>query len=168
MIRKKKPDYAPRNFVYRWSERSSLEKELRKPISYISLTIHREEWGPSAVTLWRANGQGLTVSSEANDVALCLEIGVLRFRFRTRVDPGEVFLKTPGAFARGTTPLKLLIKESGTTAESGLILTAPDGCQIFIVSGASPFTVAIRGDVDLTPEFNPEYPFDCYEKAAMN
>jgi hypothetical protein len=56
---------------------------------------------------------------------------------------------------------KLVIEESGTIAESGVILRAA-GAKMIVVAGVPPFTLAVGGIWSLPRIFDPEYPIDQY------
>jgi hypothetical protein len=61
---------------------------------------------------------------------------------------------------------KLIIEESRTTAESGVILHAGSE-ELVIVAGAFPFTLAICGLKAAPFKFDPEYPLDLYTRISL-
>ena len=72
----------------------------------------------------------------------------------------------PRAFRGGMDLLKLVIEESGTTAESGVILKAGRE-ELIVVAGAFPYTLAVGGTMDIPFEFGPEYPLERYIRIPL-
>jgi hypothetical protein len=61
---------------------------------------------------------------------------------------------------------KLVIQESGTSGESGVILKG-GGNEIVIVAGAYPYSIAVSGVLSVPHIFEPEYPIDRYTRAPV-
>src|ERR1700719_3537506 len=71
--------------------------------------------------------------------------------------PSLINIDIPASFNGRNRVTKLVIAESGTTAESGFILTASDGTEIVIVSGVYPYSLAMKGVGSVPHGFEPEY-----------
>jgi hypothetical protein len=102
-----------------------------------------------------------------HDVAERREVGVLRF--------SHVLASASDASLTEVTPTldhelavsKLVIEESGTSAESGVILTGADGDEMIIVAGVKPYCLAISGLPSAPSKFEPEYPLDRYARVPF-
>ncbi len=119
------------------------------------------------VTLWRQDGTGLRLSSEMHDVAERKEVGVLQFRSVSSPKDSETVVDVPSAFNGPLRAFKLVIKESGVIAESGIVLKGSDGSQIVVVPAAFPHLLAIQGLLPASYSFDPEYPLDQYSQIPM-
>jgi hypothetical protein len=150
---------------FEWSESASLANEVSRPLKQASLIF-----GPHArlgfITLWRLDGVGVKVRSEMHDVAERRELGVLCFSYALALESEATVLAAPPAFHGHVLASKLLIEESGTTAESGLILKA-DREEIVIVASADPYCLAVKGLEGMTNGFEPEYPLDSYKRVDL-
>ena len=62
---------------------------------------------------------------------------------------------------------KLIIHESGTSAESGLILKASNGDELVIVAGAYPYSLAVLGVPPIPYIFEPEYEIGHYTRVPI-
>jgi hypothetical protein len=58
------------------------------------------------------------------------------------------------------------MEESGTSAESGVVLSAADD-QIVIVAGVFPYTLAVDGLLLAPHVFQPEYPMERYLRTPL-
>lgn len=151
---------------FKWDGSSPLGTELRKPLEKLSFQIQYPKWrGATSVTLWRTDGTVLTLGSEMYDVAPRLEVGVLNFSCRNNpdVDTGTIDL---GDFRGEIDVSKLVIADSGTTAESGIILKCGSK-ELIIVAGAFPLTLAVGGVVTGLGYFEPEYPLELYARVPL-
>lgn len=147
--------------LFSWTEATSLTAELSRAIKRFSISF-AAHGRPLYVVLWRSDGTGLKIYSEMHDVAEMREVGVLHFGLVLAPLSEETFVDIPPAFDDQLAVTKLTIEESGTVAESGIILTANDGEEMIIVAGANPYLLAVQG-VPSTPHlFEPEYPLDQY------
>jgi hypothetical protein len=134
-----------RSFV--WGEPTSLAAELSKPIKRVSVDFGVPNVGPCSVTLWRSDGTGLRMFTEMYDVAVKVKVGVLNFEQVSVPRPDETIVDV-ASFQNGIGVSKLLIHESGTSAESSVILKARNGDEIVIVAGAYPYySLAVLGVV---------------------
>ena len=115
----------------------------------------------SSVTLWHFEGKGVRVSSQMQDVAEKLEVGVLSFGFVDRILPNETVVEANPIFLpqRGS---KLQICEAGISLESGLDLSFDRGRELRIVPAAFPFFLAVSGTGVPAGESVPEYPLENY------
>ncbi len=154
------------NLSFEWAEQGSLAVELGKPIKQVSLEIAVHQ-RPMTVTFWRPDGSGLKLCSEMHDVEERKEVGVLHFSRVLAPRPGETIAGVAAAFEGEIVVSKLVVHESGTSAESGVILKARTGDEIVIVSGAYPYSLAIRGLLSLPHVFEPEYPLDQYDRVPL-
>jgi len=155
------------NLSFVWAEPTPLAAELSKPIRQVSVEFVIPNNGPRFVTLWRSDETGLRLYTEMHDVAERREVGVLNFEqvFSPRSD--ETIADAAPAFQGEIVVSKLIIQESGTSAESGVILKAANGDQIIIVAGAFPYQLAVLGVLSLPHMFYPEYPIDRYIRVPM-
>jgi hypothetical protein len=98
-----------------------------------------------------------------HDVAERREVGVLNFERVSAPQPDETIAAVTLAFLGEIAVSKLVIHESGTTAESGVILRA-HGEEIVIVAGVYPYSLAVLGVVSMPHIFHPEYKIDRYTR----
>jgi len=121
---------------FAWAEPASLAAELARPLKqvFVEFTSHGE---PIALTLWRSDDSGLRIHSEMHDVAERREVGVLSFAYNSEPPTEGKAVYVASAFERHISVYKLVIEESGTSAESGVVLEAAND-QIVIVAGVFP------------------------------
>ena len=154
------------DFSFVWEEPTSLAAELSKPLRRVSVQFASHGW-PMYITLWRFDGTGLRLHSEMHDVAERIEVGVLNFSYVFVPAVDETVVDIDVAFGCQLAVSKLIIHESGTNAESGVILEASNGDQIVIVPNAFPCHLAIRGVPSIPNIFEPEYPVDRYTRVPI-
>jgi hypothetical protein len=153
------------SFVY--GEPTSLAAELSKPVKQVSLQFE-PPGEPMVLTLWRSDGTGLRMYSKMHDVAERREVGVLNFELVSTPRPNETIADVASAFQGEIVVSKLIIHESGTSAESGVILQASNDDEIVIVAGAYPYSLAVRGVLSAPYIFDPEYPIERYTRAPIS
>ena len=152
---------------FKWEGPVPLATELRRPLDKMFLHVEHPAWGGASVaTLWRTNGTGLTVCSQMQDVAPKREIGVLNFAHGPTPRSDAKAIALGAAFRGYINVLKLVIEESGTTAESGIVLQA-GSVELIIVAGAFPFTLAVTGVTTAPLSFDPGYPLDRYVRVPL-
>ncbi len=152
---------------FEWSESTSLATELARPLKQVSIESEPHGW-PMFVTLWRPDGTGLRVRSEMHDVAERREIGVLCFSHVLAPVSNATLIELPPTFDRELAVFKLLIEESGTRAESGVILMGDDGDKVIIVAGVKPYCLSISGLPSAPSKFESEYPLDRYARVPFH
>jgi hypothetical protein len=145
-----------------WAGPTPLAVELSKPIKQISIGLGVTISAPNFITLWRSDGTGLRMFSQMHDVAERIEVGVLNFEQVSAPQPDETIADVASAFQGEIAVSKLIIHESGTTAESGVILKAGNGEEIVIVAGVYPYSLAVLGVASMPHIFHPEYKIDRY------
>jgi hypothetical protein len=150
-----------------WAESSPLAGELSKPIRRVSEQFENANFGPTTATLWRPDGAGLSLYSQMHDVAEKIEVGVLNFERASAPGPNETIVDVAPAFQGEIAVSKLVIFESGTSAESGVVLRASNGEEIVIVAGAFPCTIAVFGVGPMPHIFEPEYELDRYTRVPL-
>jgi hypothetical protein len=155
------------SLAFVWAEPTPLAAELSKPIRHVSVGLVIPNDGPRFVTLWRPDETGLRLYTEMHDVAERREVGVLNFERVSAPRPNETIADASAAFQGRIAVSKLIIHESGKSAESGVILKAANDDEIIIVAGAFPYQLAILGVLSLPHMFYPEYPIDRYERVPM-
>lgn len=155
------------NLTYGWEGADPLAVEVTKPIRQVSIESFGSLGMPHLLTLWRPDGSGLRVHSEMRQIAERREIGVLCFEHFKSPTGNEVTLPIAPEFDQQVDAFKLVIHESGVTAESGILLRAKNGSEIDIVAGAFPLTIAVKGVVKRPHIFEPEYPMDSYVRAVF-
>jgi len=165
------------HLAFAWDDISPLATQLTAALVRASLTTVADR--PHLLTLWRADGTGLRVWSRRHDIAERVEIGVLQFELVSKGnddtepptqahDPSSLInIDLRSSFNGRNRATKLVVSESGTTAESGFILTASDGTEIVIVSGVYPYSLAMKGIAALPHGFEPEYDLECYERVEI-
>jgi hypothetical protein len=155
-----------KNLTYGWEGLGPLAVEVTKPIRHVSIEF--EPHGkPMYITLWRPDGSGLRVHSEAHEIAERMEIGVLRFsHLQSSSGNGETFPIAP-EFNQQVDAFKLVVHESGVKAESGILLRAKSGSEITIAAAAFPFMIAVNGVVQRPHIFEPEYPMEDFERLPI-
>lgn len=127
----------------------------------IRMAAHRR---PIAVTLWQSENVGTRIESIMHDVGERIEVGVL---VATRVSApfsDEAFVEAPDGFKEGMRLTKLYIDVEMNRLESGIVLTGRDGCELVIVAGAFPYSLAILGIGEAPHRFEPEYPLNSYKR----
>ncbi len=152
--------------TFEWSASTSLATELARPLKQVSVDSEPHGW-PMFVTLWRSDGTGLRVRSEMHDVAERREVGVLRFSHVLAPASDASLIEVAPTLDHEFTVSKLVIEESGTSAESGVILTGDDGDELIIVAGVKPYCLAISGLPSARSKFEPEYPLDRYARVPF-
>jgi hypothetical protein len=155
-------------FVFKWEGSTSLSVELSKPLRGVSVEFE-PHGSPMFINLWRTDGTGLKLNSEMHDAAESREVGVLCFSYLSAPEHNGTFADLASAFKLQISVSKLIIHESDTTAESGVILRADDDNELIIVPSAKPYCLAIGGGIlASTPHiFEPEYPLDRYERVPL-
>jgi hypothetical protein len=151
---------------FEWSESTSLATELARPLKQVSVESEPHGW-PMFVTLWRSDGTGLRVRSEMHDVAERREVGVLHFSHVLAPASNASLMDVTPTLNRDLRVSKLIIDESGTSAESGVILKGDDGDEMIIVAGVKPYCLAISGFPSAPSKFEPEYPLDRYARVPF-
>jgi hypothetical protein len=155
-----------KHIPFRWRGPGPLYDELYRPFERISAFFYHSAWrGATSVTLWRKDGSGLKVFNEMYDVLPRLEVGVLKFEIVSDITSGEQIVDLKGKFQGKLKVSKLSITESDVTVESGVVFTCKD--EIAIVAGAFPLTLALQGLEFDYPGFDPEYPWDCYQRLVL-
>jgi hypothetical protein len=148
-----------------WHGSGQVRQQLTSPIVWASLTTVADR--PNKLILWHLDDSGLQIWSKMHDVAVRTEIGVLEFAPAEKPSQDQIKLSVPQSFDGSLTARKLIISESGTTAESGVILRATDGAEIIIVAAADPYCLAIKGLPSFPYKFEPEYPLQQYVEAEI-
>jgi hypothetical protein len=156
-----------KHLLFAWTDPTPLAAELSKPVKRISIELGHPKNGPMFATLWRPDGAGLRLYSQMHDVAERREVGVLNFQRVPTPRPNETIVEAAAAFRGEIVVSKLIIVESGTSAESGVILKASTGDEIVIVAGVAPYSLAVRVAPSPPDLFNPEYPIDRYSRVAI-
>jgi hypothetical protein len=151
---------------FEWSGSTSLATELARPLKQVSIESEPHGW-PMFVTLWRSDGTGLRVRSEMHDVAERREVGVLRFNHVLAPASNASLMDVASTLNRELTVSKLIIVESGTSAESGVTLKGDDGDEMIVVAGVKPYCLAISGLPSAPSKFEPEYPLDRYARVPF-
>jgi len=105
--------------------------------------------------------------SQMHDVAERTEIGVLNFERTMAPLDFETFVDLPQTFRCEVAASKLVIRESGTSAESGVVLRVSDGEEVMVVAGAYPYSIAVLGVMSVPHIFEPEYNIDRYVRVPM-
>lgn len=152
--------------TYGWEGPGPLAVEVTKPIRGVSIEF--EPHGkPMYITLWRPDGSGLRVHSEAHEIAQRMEIGVLRFTHLDSPSGSEMMLPINPEFNQQIDAFRLVVHESGVKAESGIVLRAKNGSEITIAAAAFPFMIAVDGVVQRPHIFEPEYPMEDFERLPI-
>jgi hypothetical protein len=102
-----------------------------------------------------------------HEVGTRSEVGVLGFENVFAHGLNEITADVPSSFNADITVFKLVIQESATVAESGVILKASNGDEIGIVAAVHPFHLAVMGVAALADIASPEYSVDRYERILM-
>jgi hypothetical protein len=155
------------SLLFAWAGPTPLAAELRKPIKQISVEFVIPNSGPRFVTLWRPDETGLRLFTEMHDVAERREVGVLHFEQVFALGPSEVITDLPSVFQGENVVFKLVIHESGTSAESGVVIKASNGDEIVTVAGVYPYSLAVRGALSIAHIFEPEYELDDYMRVPV-
>jgi len=155
------------SLLFVWAGPTPLAAELSKPIKRISVEFVIPNSGPRFVTLWRPDETGLRLFTEMHDVAERIEVGVLHFEQVFALGPNEIIADLPSVFHGENVVSKLVIHESGTSAESGVVIKARNGDEIVAVAGVYPYSLAVRGALSIPHMFEPEYELDDYMRAPI-
>jgi hypothetical protein len=137
-----------------------------KPIAQISLQLDTHG-RPMNATLWRTDGTGLRIQSKMHDVAERKEVGVLEFSYVSFPSEHEKIVDVRSRVGPELVVSKLIIHESGTSAESGIVIKSTLGHEILIVVAAMPYSLAVSGVLKGPHVFEPEYPVDRYENIPI-
>ena len=78
-----------------------------------------------------------------HDIVPKLEVGVLNFEHVSTPNPGDQIMDISGRFDHGVKAWKLTVTDSGTTAESGVVIACKG--EIAVIAGGFPLTLALRG-----------------------
>jgi hypothetical protein len=150
---------------FAWAEPTPIAVELARPLKqvFVEFTPHGE---PIALILWRSDDTGLRIHSEMHDVAERREVGVLSFAYNPEPPTEGKAVYVASVFERDIRVSKLVIEESGTSAESGVVLEAAND-QIVIVAGVFPYTLAVSGLFVAQHVFHPEYPMEQYLRVPL-
>lgn len=151
---------------FHWSEPTALSAELMKPIAQISLQLDTHG-RPMNATLWRTDGSGLRIQSKMHDVAERKEVGVLEFSYVSFPSEHEKIVDVRSRVGPELVVSKLIIHESGTSAESGIAIKSTLGHEILIAVGAMPYSLAVSGVLKGPHIFEPEYPIDRYQNIPI-
>jgi hypothetical protein len=154
------------DLAFDWNGDASLASELAVPIRRVSLRT-AAHGRPISLILWRSDGSGLRIQSQMKDLAERTEVGVLAFGLVDAPFPDERLVDLPAASEGPIVVTKLLIAESGSYAESGVVLKGANDLQIVAVAGASPYTIAVKGVADWPQVFEPQYPVESYVSAPL-
>jgi hypothetical protein len=146
-----------------WAGPTPLVLELSKPLRQISVEFGPHGW-PRFATLWRQDGTGLRLYSEMRDVAERREVGLLKFEYVSSPKDSETVVEMPSVFDGPITVFKLVIHESDTSVESGVVLKASDDSEAVVVAGVFPYFLAMQGVLPAPYDFQPEYPLDQYSR----
>ena len=155
-----------KDMAYKWEVPSPPAVELTKPIRQVSIEF--EPHGkPMYITLWRPDGTGLRVHSEAREIAERVEIGVLCFTQFNSPSGNEVMLSIDPEFNHQNDAFKLVVHDEGVTAESGILFRAKNGSEIVIAAAAFPFMIAVKGVIEQPHIFEPEYFMEHFERLPI-
>lgn len=155
------------DLAFQWAGSGSLAVELGKPLKQVSVEFVIPNSGPRFLTLWRTDKTGLRLHTDMHDVAERREVGVLHLEHASAPRPGEIIADMGPSFQGEITAAKLIIHESETSAESGIVITTRAGDELVIVAGAYPYSLAVKGIRPLPNLFNPEYPLDRYLRVPI-
>ena len=152
---------------YEWKGPDPLAVEVIKPIKQVSIDLFGPLGLPHSIILWRPDGSGTRIHSEMRQIAERIEVGVLCFERVISPSGSEVLLPVAPEFEEQVNAFKLVVHESGATAESGILLRTKNGRDIVIVAGAFPLTIAVNGVVEQLHIFEPEYPMEDFERLPI-
>jgi len=151
---------------FHWPGPTALSAELIKPLAQISLQLDTHG-RPMNATLWRTDGTGIRIQSKMHDIAERKEVGVLEFSYVSFPSEHEKIVDVRSMVGPELVVSKLIIHESGASAESGIVIKSTAGHEILIVVGAMPYSLAVSGVLRGTHIFEPEYPVDHYENVPI-
>jgi hypothetical protein len=158
----------PKSLSFVWAGPQPLADELRRPIKKVSLDFPIRNTGPNSVTLWRSEEEGLRLYTKMHDVTEMIEVGVLNFEQASSHRPDERIVDVASVFHNEIVVSKLIVHESGTSAESGLIFKASNGDEIVIVAGVCPYSLAVLGVPPMPHIFEPEYKIGHYLRVPIS
>ncbi len=124
-------------------------------------------YGCSTVTLWLTSGEGFRLASCMRNLDDRIEIGVLQIELTLRPQPDEASVDLPWSFRNGGSISKLSIEQSGSRADSGLLLRSGEGEEIVIVAAAFPHHLYVGGVNTPPQQVTPEYSFSRYLQEAI-
>jgi len=151
---------------FHWPGPTALSAELIKPLAQISLQLDTHG-RPMNATLWRTDGTGIRIQSKMHDIAERKEVGVLEFSYVSFPSEHEKIVDVRSMVGPELVVSKLIIHETGASAESGIVIKSTAGHEILIVVGAMPYSLAVSGVLRGTHIFEPEYPVDHYENVPI-
>jgi hypothetical protein len=120
---------------------------------------------PTALWLRLCDGRTIRVEVDMHDLSGWDEIGTLVFEVVSAHDaPGMVNLPVTWSYVREVQ--KLVFNLDECEAECGFILCTTSGEQLVVVSGADPYSLAVRAPFHQTP-FEPENNLTAYTRKAF-
>jgi hypothetical protein len=119
-------------------------------------------YGCFTVTLWLTSGEGFRLTSSMHDLGDRIEVGILKVELVVQPLQDEASVDLPWSFRNGGSISKLAIEQSGTRAESGVLLRSGEGDEIIILPAAFQHRLYVGG-VDAAPQqVTPEYNLSRY------
>ena len=119
-------------------------------------------YGCLTVTLWLTSGEGFRLSPSIHHLVDGIEVGTLRIELVLHPLADEPSVDVPWTFRNGGSISKLVIEQSGTRTESGILLHSTKGDEIIIVPAAFPHRLYVEA-VNLPPQqVMPEYSLSRY------
>jgi hypothetical protein len=159
------------DFDYEAPEESSLLRYLLTGLQAISHDYDPiKDLPPHRVIFHGRFDDGVEVNSQMHDLlGEWTEVGILRFRCAPKNSKLENWVSLDQSFDRKLSATKLVIKEEGLYAASGLVLRADSGIEITLVAGALPYSLAITGPglSGGRALFSPEYDIEKYIRVSM-
>lgn len=150
-----------------WINQGAAANILKGPIHRVSITTAQHK-RPISITFWTKDEKGIEIRSSMKNIGDRTEIGVLSFNPRDpKIRNDEIFFPAPKSFTGEHEISKLTIRELDAIAESGIAIRSSINSEIFVVAGANPFTLAIKGVSDEPYFFEPEYPLQAYQRETL-
>jgi hypothetical protein len=152
-------------YPFSFVQHFSLKEECNRGLLRVSL--ERANHGrPFSICLWPENGSGIRVQSTMHDLGPRLEVGSLVFSKAECDDGTSEAISLPNCFHGELELERLLYVDETSIVESGLVMMAPTGEELIIVSGAFPYTVEIS-IVGSNQDFQPENPLASYKRELV-
>jgi hypothetical protein len=124
-------------------------------------------YGCLTATLWLTSGEGFRLAPAMHHLTDGIEVGSLKIELVVHPLPNEASVDVPWTFRNGGSISKLLLEQSGTRTESGVLLHSSKGDEIIIVPAAFAHRLYVEA-VNLPPQqVMPEYSLSRYIQEAI-
>jgi hypothetical protein len=124
-------------------------------------------YGCLTATLWLTSGEGFRLAPSMHHPTDGIEVGSLKVELVLHPLPDEPSVDVPWTFRNGGSTSKLLIEQSGTRTESGVLLRSSKGDEVVILPAAFPHRLYVEAANMPTQQVMAEYSLSRYIQEAI-